>query len=124
MTKTDITLLTSAATIALIALLTGNAGAEPAQPSCIDTKHSYVARPLTANEVWVQNSLGAKKPPVRISTSCRHLQSTYAISLSGQFNCLSLGDPVMATAGGERQVCRVTKIEAYAPKDGDLAKKK
>jgi hypothetical protein len=124
MTKTDIALLATAATIALIAALAGNASADPAKPSCIDTSRSYVARSLNANEVWVQNSIGVKKPPIRVATSCHHLQATYAISLSGQFTCLSLGDPVVATAGGERQSCRVTNIQVYTPQDGDVPEKK
>ena len=122
MTRTDIALLATAATIALIAALAGNAAA--AEPSCINPKLSYVARPLNANEVWLQNSIGTKKPPVRVSTSCHHLQSSYAVSLGGQFSCVTLGDVVVATAGGERQTCRVTKIQAYAPKEGDLPEKK
>lgn len=124
MTRTDIALLATAATVAVIAAWAGNALADPAQPSCIDTKRSYVARPLRFSDVWVQNSIGTKKPPIRVSTSCRHLGSTYAISLSSEFTCLSLGDVVVATAGGERQSCRVTKIQAYAPQDGDLPEKK
>jgi hypothetical protein len=124
MTRTDIALLMAFATVVLIAAFAGNAAADPATASCIDTKVSYVARALNSNEIWVQNSLGAKKPPVRVTTSCHHLQSSYAFSLSAQFTCLGKGDPVVATAGGERQTCIVTKVEPYAAADGDLAEKK
>jgi hypothetical protein len=124
MTRTDVALLMTVATIALIAAFAGNAAADPAKTSCIDTKVSYVARALNSHDIWVQNSLGAKKPPVRVTTSCHHLQSSYAFSLSAQFTCLDKGDPVAATAGGERQTCVVTKVEPYAAQDGDLAEKK
>lgn len=122
MTRTDVALLMTVATIALIAGFAGNAAAAPA--SCIDTKVSYVARALNSHDIWVQNSLGAKKPPVRVTTSCHHLQSSYAFSLSAQFTCLDKGDPVAATAGGDRQTCVVTKIQPYVAADGDLAEKK
>jgi hypothetical protein len=121
MTRTDLALLLGAASVVVIAALVGNALAAPA--SCIDTKRSYIARPLTANQVWVQNSIGQKKPPVRLTTSCHHLGSANAISVSGQFSCISLGDPVVATSGAERQNCVVTKVEAYAAADGDLPQK-
>lgn len=122
MTRTDIALLISAATIMLIAFLAGNAAAAPA--SCIDTKRSYVARPLNATQVWVQNSIGTRKPPIRLSTTCRHLQSTIGISVSAQFSCIDQGDPVFATTGGERQSCVVTKVEPYTAAEGDLPEKK
>jgi hypothetical protein len=124
MTRTDIALLMTVATIALIAAFAGNAAADPVKTSCIDTKVSYVARALNSHEIWLQNSLGAKKPPVRVTTSCHHLQSSYAFSLSAQFTCLDKGDPVVATAGGEREHCIVTKVQPYAAADGDLAEKK
>jgi hypothetical protein len=123
MTRTDIALLMTMAAIALMAMLAGNAAAGP-QASCIDTKVSYVARPLNDHDVWVQNSLGAKKAPIRVTTSCHHLSSSNAVSLSAQFTCLGLGDPVVATAGSDRQTCIVTKVQPYAAADGDLAEKK
>jgi hypothetical protein len=122
MTRADIALLVGAATIMLIAILAGNAVAAPA--SCIDSRRSYVARPLNATQVWVQNAIGEKKPPIRLSTTCHHLQSTIAVSISAQMTCIDRGDPVIATAGGERQSCVVTKVEAYAPADGDVPEKK
>lgn len=126
MTRTDIAILTTAATIALIAAMIASAAAAepPAKPSCIDTKISYVARPLNANEIWVQNALGQKKPPVRVSTSCHHVQNAIGFGLSAQFTCLGLGDPVIATTMGDRQACVVTKVQAYAPAEGDLPEKK
>lgn len=130
MTRTTIPVFTAAATVALITVLTGNAVAAeppatpPARPSCIDTKQSYVARPLKANQIWVQNVLGQKKPPVRVTTSCYHLQSAVGFGLSAQFTCLAQGDTVVANTMGDREGCIVTKVQAYVPQDGDLPEKK
>jgi hypothetical protein len=125
MTRTNIAVLTSA-TVALVAVLAGNAVAAelPATASCIDTKKSYVARPLNANEIWVQTSIGTKKPPVRVTTSCFHLQSAIGFGLSAQSICLGLGDRVSANTLGDRESCIVTKVQTYVPQDGDLPEKK
>ncbi len=126
MTRKNIAILTSAATLALIAARAGGAIADespaplPARPSCIDTKLSYVARPLKANQIWVQNSLGHKNPPVRVTTSCYHLQSAVGFGLSAQFTCLAQGDIVVANTMGDREGCVVTKVQVYVPQDGDL----
>jgi hypothetical protein len=129
MTRKNIAVFTSAM-ITLFAVLAGNAVAadppatSPARPSCIDTKQSYVARPLSANQIWVQNSLGTKKPPVRVTTSCYHLQSADGFGLSAQFTCLAQGDTVSANILGDREGCIVTKVQVYVPQDGDLPEKK
>lgn len=123
MTRTDIALLAALATVAAIAILAGNTLADP-RPSCIDPAQSYVARPLNSHEIWVQNSLGERKPPVRLTTSCYHLQSAVGFGLSAVTRCIGKGDTVVANLIGDHQSCVVTKIVPYAPQDGDLPEKK
>ena len=98
--------------------LTGSAAA--AKMACIDPRLSYVAHPLNNHEIYVESSFGPKKPPVRVSTSCYHLQPAIGFGLSAEFGCLSLGDTVVATTMGDRQACRVTKVQPYAPLKDDL----
>lgn len=110
---------------AMAAVLAANAAlADPPQASCIDPKRSYVARPLNSHDIFVQNSIGKAKPPVRLTTSCHHLQPVIGFGLSAEFACIGKGDTVIATAMGDRQSCVVTAIVPYAPQDGDLREKK
>jgi len=91
--------------------------------SCIDPGKSYIARPLNHHEVFVQTTLGAPKPPVRLKTSCAYLDPAIGFGLSAQFNCVGLGDTVVATmGGGDRESCVVTGVVPYAPQEGDIKK--
>lgn len=100
--------------------LTGAAIAAPAA-SCIDPGKSYIARPLNNHDVFVQQSIGRPKPPVRLQTSCIDIHAALGFGLSLSFNCVGLGDTVVATInGGQRESCRVTKVLPYAPQDGDI----
>lgn len=108
-----------------VAALAGTAGAEAPRPSCINPHQSYVARPLNHHDVWVQNSIGKPKPPVRLKTSCIYLDPAIGIGLNSQFTCVSLGDTVVATTiDGKRESCVVTGVQTYAPEDGDFPAKK
>jgi hypothetical protein len=105
--------------------IAGAAWAEAPKASCIDPHRSYVARPLNHHDVFVQNSMGAPRPPVRLKTSCTYLDPAIGIGLSSQFTCMGLGDTVVATTiDGKREACVVTKVLAYAPEQGDLPPKK
>jgi hypothetical protein len=109
----------------MAAVVTVNAAlADPPKVSCIDAKRSYVARPLNNHEIFVRNSFGTPKPPVRLTTSCYHLQSAIGFGLSAEFICIDQGDTVVANLMGERQTCVVTAIAPYVPQDGDLPEKK
>jgi len=98
------------------------AAAETPAASCIDPHKSYVARPLNDHDVYVEQSIGKPKPPVRLKTSCIHLGPAIGIGLSAQINCVGLGDHVVATLGGHREGCIVTRVLPYAPEDGDIKK--
>ncbi len=100
--------------------LTGAAMAATAA-SCIDPHKSYVARPLNNRDVFVRQSIGTAKPPVRLQTSCIDIHAALGFGISSSFNCVGLGDTVVATInGGRRESCRVTKVLPYAPQDGDI----
>ncbi len=106
------------------AVLASAAWAEAPQASCIDPHRSYVARPLNHHDVFVQQSIGKPKPPVRLKTSCTYLDPAIGFGLNSSFNCMSLGDSVVATInGGRRESCVVTGVKAYAPEEGDLPQK-
>lgn len=98
---------------------TAAVAADAPKASCLDPHKSYVARPLNDHDVFAQQSIGKPKPPVRIKTSCIHIGSAIGIGLSGTFNCIGLGDRVVATVGGSRESCVVTRVLPYAPEEGD-----
>jgi hypothetical protein len=110
----------------LVALLAANsvsALAETPKPTCIDPQRSYVARPLNKHDVFVQTSMGAPKPPVRILTTCTSLTSAIGFGLNAQFNCVGMGDTVTATtADGQVSVCKVKRVVPYSPEEGDFKK--
>ena len=109
----------------LVVVATGVAWAEAPKASCIDPHRSYIARPLNHHDVFVQNSIGTAKPPVRLKTSCTYLDPAIGIGLSSQFTCVGLGDTVVATTvDGKREACIVTRVLAYAPEQGDFPPKK
>lgn len=105
-------------------ILVGTAWAEPPKPAaaaCIDPHKSYVAHPLTQHEVYVKQSMGKEKPPVRLTTSCIHLEPAMGFGFSAQYTCIDLGDSVVATMnGGSRESCKVTRVRPYAPEPGDF----
>ena len=95
--------------------------ADAPKTSCIDPHKSYVARPLNHHDVFAQTSIGTPRPAVRFTTSCIYLDPAIGIGLSSQFNCVGLGDPVVATTiSGTRESCIVTRVLPYAPEQGDL----
>ena len=123
MTRTDIAVLTTVATIALIAALAGNAAADAV--TCIDTHHPYRVRALNQHDALVLKTLGEAKPPVRITTTCINLLRADNIGLSSRFNCLGTGDVVAAASiDGRGESCLIAKIKPFAPEEGDLPEKK
>lgn len=101
-----------------IALFTSAASA--ATTVCINPNSSYVAKPLNNSEIYVESTFGAKKPPVRVSTTCYGLHSAMGFGFSGEFNCISQGDTVVANVFNEHRSCRVTKVQPYQPQKDDL----
>jgi hypothetical protein len=105
-------------------VLASAAWAQAPKASCVDPHSSYVARPLNNHDVFVRQSIGKPKPPIRLKTSCIHLDSAIGFGLSSSFTCIGLGDPVVATInGGGHQGCVVTKVLPYAPEEGDIPQK-
>jgi|GEM_PF-1451623 len=112
--------------IAIACVLAAGAAsaADAPKAACIDPHNSYLARPLNNHEIYVESSFGPKKPPIRLTTSCYHLQPAIGFGLSSEFQCIGQGDTVVATLMGGRQVCRVTKVQPYVPQKDDLPVKK
>lgn len=121
MTRTDVALLTAIATVVLIAAVAGNAAA--GTTACIDPHASYVARPLNAHDIFIQPAIGKDRPALRLTTTCRHLQSPAAIGIGSSVACIGKGDVVSVTLFSERQTCTVTGVAPYAAQDGDLPPK-
>ena len=108
---------------ALLAAASTAALADAPKASCIDPHNSYVARPLNQHDVVASVSIGTPRPPVRLKTSCIHLQDATGIGLSSEFACIGLGDRVVATTVGRgSEFCVVTRVLPYAPEEGDLTK--
>lgn len=104
-----------------VILVANAAWAEPPKETCLDPHRSYIARPLSHHDVFVQQSIGTPKPPVRLKTSCTFLDPAIGVGLSSPYTCIGLGDTVVATInGGKRESCVVTKVMLYAPEEGDI----
>jgi hypothetical protein len=97
--------------------------ADAPKASCINPHQSYLARPLNNHEIYVENTMGPKKPPVRLTTSCYHLVPALGFGLSSDFQCIGQGDTVVATLMGDRQICRVTKVAPYVAQKDDFPRK-
>jgi len=106
--------------LATMSLTVAAEAADPPKTSCIDPHRDYVARALTNHEVYVENSMGAKKPPLRVTTSCFHLERSSGFGFSKEYSCIGQGDGVVASTFSEVQSCRVTKIAPYVPQPGDM----
>ena len=105
--------------------VTNAAWADAPKASCIDTRRSYVARPLNHHDVFVRSTMGNPKSPVRVKTTCIYLDPAIGIGLNAEFTCLGLGDTVVATTiDGHRESCRVAGVVPYAPEQGDIPEKK
>jgi hypothetical protein len=99
----------------MAALLTC-AAAQAAGTSCIDTNRSFEAHPLSQHDVVLKSTIGKPRPLLRLSTSCIYLEASDVISVGTEFNCVGLGDSVVATKiDGHREFCRVTRVSAYVP---------
>jgi hypothetical protein len=106
---------------ALLAATSTAALADAPKASCIDPHKSYVARALNHHDIFVQTSIGTPRPAVRLKTSCINLEPAIGFGLSSQFNCMGLGDTVVATTvSGTRESCIVTRVLPYVPEEGDL----
>jgi hypothetical protein len=104
----------------LLAVASTSALADAPKTSCIDPHRPYVSRSLNHHDIFVQTSLGKPKPAVRLKTSCIDLDPAIGFGLSSQFNCIGLGDSVVATTiDGKREACVVTRVLPYAPEEGD-----
>lgn len=87
---------------------------------CINPHFSYISRALNAHDVFVQNSIGTPRPPVRLKTSCIDLDPAIGIRIGSSYNCIGRGDQVTAaTVDGHVETCRVTAVLPYAPQEGD-----
>jgi hypothetical protein len=93
----------------------------PAGKICIDTHKDYQALYLkgSRNVLIAHQTLGRDHRVLKISTTCFELRDALTIRLSTGFNCLSMGDDVFtSTIDGQRESCRVTRVEPYVPAPG------
>lgn len=97
--------------------------ADAPKATCIDPSRDYVSRALNNHEIYLESTIGPKKPPQRITTSCHHLGSAISFGFSSSFHCVDQGDTVVPTILGESQTCRVTKVAPYVPQKDDLPMK-
>jgi hypothetical protein len=101
---------------AALVLFALGTGAQAATSNCIDTNRSYEAHTMGRSEVVLHSTIGKPRPALLLSTSCFGLDKADRISVSTEFNCVGLGDTVVATKiDGHRQFCRVTRVAPYVP---------
>jgi hypothetical protein len=102
--------------MAWLAALPFVANAAPTGKICIDPKYSYQARAIGGHDVVAKSTFGSDHRELRLSTTCINLSAAFRISLATDFNCIDRGDSIFtATIDGERQSCRITKVEPYVP---------
>ncbi|MEI9994431.1 MAG: hypothetical protein WDM91_07540 [Rhizomicrobium sp.] len=104
--------------IVLAALLAAPAAlaAPPPGKICIDPRRSYQALYLEGHDIVARQTIGRDHRQLRLSTTCIGLRSADMIRLSSDFNCVGMGDDVIAgTIDGHRQTCRISHAEPYTP---------
>jgi hypothetical protein len=101
---------------AALALFVLGTNAQAANSVCIDAHRSYEAHAQGLHDVVIRSTIGKPRPALLLSTSCFGLDKADRISVSPEFNCVSLGDAVVATKiDGHSQSCRVTRVAPYVP---------
>ena len=95
--------------------------AQDNKPLCVDASQDgrYNARPLSLHTVLARNAFGSDRRAVKLDTTCIHVDRSAFISLRAFTRCIAVGDDVVTSIpGGERELCRVTKVtpvtESYA----------
>jgi hypothetical protein len=95
--------------------------AQDDKPLCVDASGGtrYNARPLSLHTVLARNAFGSDHRAVKLDTTCIHIDRAAYVSLRSFNRCIAVGDDVITTIpGGEREVCRVTRVtpamESYA----------
>ena len=91
------------------------------KPLCVDASRDgrYNARPLSLHTVLARNAFGSDHRAVKLETTCIHVDRAAFISLRSFTRCIAIGDDVVTSVlGGQRELCRVTKVipadESYA----------
>ena len=91
------------------------------KPLCVDASRDgrYNARPLSLHTVLARNAFGSDHRAVKLETTCIHVDRAAFISLRSFTRCIAIGDDVVTSVlGGQREICRVTKVipadESYA----------
>jgi hypothetical protein len=101
---------------AVLVLFALGTDAQAATAVCIDANRNYEAHAQGPHDVIIRSTIGKPRPPLLLSTSCHGLDKPDRISVSSAFNCIGLGDTVVATKiDGHRQFCRVTRVAPYVP---------
>ena len=101
------------------------AGMAPAfaqdKPLCLDASQDgrYNARPLSLHTILARNAFGSDHRVVKLETTCIHVDRAAYVSLRSFTRCIAVGDDVVTSIpGGQREICRVTKVtpadESYA----------
>ena len=91
------------------------------KPLCVDASQDsrYNARPLSLHTVLARNAFGSDHRAVKLDTTCIHVDRAAYVSLHSFTRCIAVGDDVVTSIpGGQREICRVTKVtpadESYA----------
>ena len=95
--------------VLFFALVWQLAAASPAlaqdKPLCVDASQDgrYNARPLSLHTVLARNAFGSDRRPVKLETTCIHVDRAAFVSLRSFTRCIAIGDDVVTSIpGGER----------------------
>jgi hypothetical protein len=101
---------------AVLVLFGLGTSAQAAKSVCIDTNRNYEAHPQGPHDVIIRSTIGKPRPALLLSTTCVGLDKPDRVSVSTEFNCVGLGDTVVATKiDGHRQFCQVSRVAPYVP---------
>ncbi|MEI9992446.1 MAG: hypothetical protein WDM86_20730 [Rhizomicrobium sp.] len=90
--------------------------APPPRPICIDPHWDYQARWLSGHDIVAKQTFGHDHRELKLSTTCIALREYDYFRLASDFDCIGMGDQVIANRlGGRSQICRISHVEPYVP---------
>ena len=92
------------------------ANAQAYAGTCIDPHSSYEAHAVGGHDVIIHSTIGKRRAPLQLTTTCINLEKSDVVSVGSSFGCVGVGDTVVATKiDGHREVCNISRVAPYSP---------